>query len=261
MGLQLALLALWASPSATSTKASLPTAAFSFVASIVLPIVSYLEHERTIRPSSLLNVYLFSTLLPDITRARTLWLQQYNHTTAIVMTVGVVVKAMLLLLEMLEKHDILAPTLEVSPPEATAGIFNKFFFWWLNSLFREGFSRTLAVEDLFILDKHLKSRYLETILQSAWIRVTRKTSNSLLITALRTLKWPLLSVIFPRLCLIGFNFAQPFLINNAIDFTNEPISDGSMNVGYGLIGAYLLVYCGIAVCAYSILLNVPLIIV
>lgn len=77
--------------------------------------------------------------------------------------------------------------------------------------------------------------------------VKKKRPNSLLAVTFRTLKWPLLSIALPRICLIGFNFSQPFLINRAISFSLEPESQHTTNVGYGLIFAYVLVYTGIAV--------------
>lgn len=75
----------------------------------------------------------------------------------------------------------------------------------------------------------------------------KKKAHSLFVVALRCFKWPLLSVVFPRLCLIAFNFCQPFLINSAINLSQEPVNDRTTNNGYGLIGAYILVYIGIAV--------------
>lgn len=60
--------------------------------------------------------------------------------------------------------------------------------------------------------------------------------------------WPILAVVPPRLALIGFNFCQPFLIERAVDYSNETYLVQSNNIGYGLIGAYVVVYIGIAVC-------------
>jgi hypothetical protein len=62
------------------------------------------------------------------------------------------------------------------------------------------------------------------------------------------LKWPLLTIIFPRLCLIGFNYAQPFLISRAISYIGQPSEPEDKNYGYGLIAATGLIYLGIAVC-------------
>jgi len=57
----------------------------------------------------------------------------------------------------------------------------------------------------------------------------------------------LLLVVPPRLSLIGFTYAQPFLITRAIDFLSEPDTVNSKNIGYGLIGATGLIYLGIAI--------------
>ena len=56
-----------------------------------------------------------------------------------------------------------------------------------------------------------------------------------------------MSIAFPRLCLIAFNFCQPFLISRTLDWSIEDINDQTYSIGYGLIGAYLLVFVGIAV--------------
>ncbi|KAL8873713.1 MAG: hypothetical protein Q9174_000860 [Haloplaca sp. 1 TL-2023] len=45
----------------------------------------------------------------------------------------------------------------------------------------------------------------------------------------------------------GFNFSQPFLITRAIEFNQQPVTQETTNQGYGLIGAYFLVYVGIAI--------------
>ena len=77
--------------------------------------------------------------------------------------------------------------------------------------------------------------------------MTKKSPNALLFTSFKAFKWPLLSIVFPRLCLIACNFAQPFLISNAIELSLAPVTANTTNTGYGLIGAYFLVYTGIAV--------------
>ena len=59
------------------------------------------------------------------------------------------------------------------------------------------------------------------------------------------LRWPLFKTILPRLCLIGFNYSQPFLIGKAVTYVGQ--KGASQNYGYGLIGATALVYLGMAV--------------
>lgn len=48
--------------------------------------------------------------------------------------------------------------------------------------------------------------------------------------------------------MIGFKFAQPFLINRVIDYIQEKGgNDARKDVGYALVGATGLVYFGLAV--------------
>lgn len=47
--------------------------------------------------------------------------------------------------------------------------------------------------------------------------------------------------------MIGFNYAQPFLINRTVKFVNEPSTPENKNIGYGLIGATAVTYIGRAV--------------
>lgn len=54
-------------------------------------------------------------------------------------------------------------------------------------------------------------------------------------------------MILPRLCVVGFNYAQPFLIDRAITLLSEPLDEQTSNYGRGLIGATALIYLGIAV--------------
>lgn len=116
-------------------------------------------------------MYLFPSLLFDIARVRTLWLRQDGweaRTIAIISSVAVGIKFLLLLLESIEKRSLLRHEYKNCPPEATAGIFNRGFFVWLNPLFKKGFSNLMTVDDLFALDKQLYSERLQENLESKW---------------------------------------------------------------------------------------------
>ncbi len=245
--MQLALVALWAKPITTKTTASVADAALSSVGALALAILSFVEHERSIRPSLVIQSYLSLTILLDAARVRTLWLQSYNGAVAAITTVSFTVKLFLVIIEATEKRDILRPKWKPTSPEATSGLFSRSVFWWLNGLFRTGFERSLCMEDLLPLDKHLTCDYLYDRLQTAWVNLPAKVPRSLLFLFFSRLRWRLLSVVPPRLGLIAFNFCQPFLIQRAISFSSRTKSEDPNDVGYGLIGAYFLVYTGIAI--------------
>ena len=67
---------------------------------------------------------------------------------------------------------------------------------------------------------------------------------NLLWVCFRTLRWPLLMTVPPRLCLLGFTIFQPLILNRFLRFLQTPSDD--VRVGYGLIGAYFLVYFGMS---------------
>ena len=244
---QLALVALWAKPTTAKTTASVANAVLGSVGTLALAILSFVEHERSLRPSLVIQSYLSLTLLLDAVRLRTLWLQSYNDAVAAITTVSFTIKTLLVAVEAIEKRNILHPRWRSTSPEATGGLFSRSVFWWLNGLFRTGFKRSLYMEDLLPLDKHLTCEYLYDKLQTAWIDVPVRAPRTLLFLFVGRLKWRLFSAVPPRLGLIAFNFCQPFLIQRAISFSSRSKLEDPNDVGYGLIGAYFLVYTGIAI--------------
>lgn len=81
-------------------------------------------------------------------------------------------KSFLLVLEALEKRRFLRSEYKASPPEATASIFNRSFFWWLNPLFVRGFSSLLRMDDLFEVDKQMRSEYVHERMEQAYNKGT-----------------------------------------------------------------------------------------
>ena len=71
--------------------------------------------------------------------------------------------------------------------------------------------------------------------------------NTLFTTWLRAFGGQMMTPIIPRLFMIAFNYTQPFLISIAIALAITPQIQPFNNFGYGLIGAYTIVYVGIAV--------------
>jgi ATP-binding cassette subfamily C (CFTR/MRP) protein 1 len=53
--------------------------------------------------------------------------------------------------------------------------------------------------------------------------------------------------VLPRILLIALTYCQPLLIKRVFSLQMEPVTESSRNIGYGLLGAYGLVYAGIAV--------------
>jgi len=94
---------------------------------------------------------MFSVLF-DIARARTLWSIADNKTVAIIFSVTIGVRVLLLILEALGKRRLLKPMYKDSSPESTTGVIGQSMFWWLHPLLRRGYSVVISMSDLMTLD-------------------------------------------------------------------------------------------------------------
>ncbi|KAF6834099.1 ABC multidrug transporter [Colletotrichum musicola] len=247
VALNLALLVLWATTSITNTRATIPTAVLGLLASLAFCLLSWLEHDRSVRPSFVLSTYLSLSVLLDTARARTLWMLAPDRTIPAVLTCALALRAAMIVIESTEKRRILVPEHKGYSREVTSGTFNRSVFFWLTSLFINGYRNILKLDDLYPLDPKLASEPLCRKLAEAWDNVPDKTvPGALFSTWLRVFSRPLCAAVIPKLFQIGFNYAQPFLIQEAILLAALPQTQEYNNRGFGLIGAYVLVYTGIA---------------
>lgn len=235
----------------------MPAAALDFAAASALCVLSYFEHSRSVRPSFIINLYLLISLPFDVARSRTLWLSSSRQSIALVLTISTVVKAAVLVLEANTKRDILLDRYRDLPPEATSGIYSRSTFWWMNPLLKTGFFKTLLLKDLYALDPEIQSRDLLVRFRQAWDRTNKQKSHCLFNACAFTLLWPFLASAIPRLILMGFRYSQPFLLHRTVEFVQEQASRETRSIGWGLVGAYAIVYVGLAVftAAYMHLTN------
>ena len=125
-----------------------------------------MEHIRSRRPSTLLTLYLFLSLVFDVVQARTLWLIHYNALTAGTFTMATVIKAGVLLLESKEKTLLIDMDYKDTSPEETNSFFNRAFIYWVNGLISKGYRRVLMLGDLYQLDEELAA---ESLYKNFWI--------------------------------------------------------------------------------------------
>ncbi|KAG8425172.1 hypothetical protein J3458_001901 [Metarhizium acridum] len=121
-----------------------------------ITMLTYLEHHRSVRPSSMLCVYLLLSSLFESVRCRTLWLLHSAQPLATIVSALLATKVALLLLEFQNKAFILSGKGRSLGPEATSGIISRSLLWWLNDLFFTGYGTTLSVEKLHLSDSDLR---------------------------------------------------------------------------------------------------------
>ncbi|PVH74356.1 ABC transporter-like protein [Cadophora sp. DSE1049] len=235
------------SQSSLRTGASLAAALLALFASLGLCLLSNIEHTKNIRPSSIINAYLLLTLPFEAAQVRTRWLRGDNLAGNGVASAILAVKLWLLISEAIEKRGLLFMPYASPSPEATSGLYSRGFFWWLNPLFRLGFSNVVNDSDLFSADEDLLSRSLESKFSHHWAnRSKRPQKHTLVWVMLRTMLKPLAASVPPRLAFTFFRFMQPLLIRKIIELVGEPDSESADNRGWGLTAAVGLVYLGVA---------------
>lgn len=243
--MQTVLLILHALSSSLRTRATIAASALTVLDALGLCLLSHAEHIRSVRPSAIINAYLLFTLPFDAARARTLWLGDSTKSIAAVFTGTLCVKIMILIAEAIEKRGILLDQYSGSSPEFTSGIYSRSFFWWLNKLMTTGFHRVIQNEDLYPIDEEMSSAFLQHHGQRVWQTASRGKPRALFWSTLKATRAPFAYCMIPRVCLIGFRYAQPFLLSRTVDFANSPEEPDS--IGWGLTAAFGLVFLGLAV--------------
>ena len=245
---QIAILVLWSKEAERKTTTSLAAAALSFVDTPFLAATSWCEHAYSPRPSALLNVYLLLSVLFDAVQTRTIWLMEFSSKIAALLTVTLAIKVCLLLLESIEKGRFLPPEWQDRSPEEKGGIFSQSLLLWLRRILLEGRKRIISMKDLYALDDGLRTtRWAEAFWERWTVGSATATPISAATVLFRTLKWPFLAPVLPRLAQMAFTICQPLLLRRFLDYLQGDETVAAEATGYGFIGAYGLVYLGMAI--------------
>lgn len=219
-------------------------AATDFVAAISLAALSSCSHARSPRPSHLIHVYLFITLLLDVAVVRTAWITS-PRAYSVTVLVTLLVKAILVVLESWHKTAWLLLDRKAISPETTSSLAGLSVFAWLYTLLMQGYHGFLSLEMLYPLDRSLMADTLSVRFQSSLKNHPLSQKHYSLVYALiRTLWKELLLPVFPRLVLLGASFCQPLLVESLLNLLQQEAHN--QNYGYGLILATFLTYSTIA---------------
>lgn len=161
LALKFVLLILWCLPQFRVTKISVASATVGMISTLALLLLSHYDHARSLKPSSLICLYLLGSIIFEIAQVRTLWLfHPIRYSLAATVTAALVVRCLLLVLETSENRDTLSPQHGRISPESFTGIFGQSTYWWLNRLFISGFRDELSLDDLYPLDEELLTKSL-----------------------------------------------------------------------------------------------------
>ena len=135
---------------------------------LAMVVLSYSEHHRSFRPSSILCIFLLVSLVGEIVQTRTIRHKYGWSTLSIGYLMSILLRAFLLLLESRSKRKQLKEPFKGYSPESTSSVLNQTLFLWINVLFKKGFRHLLTLADLFGPDAELSSQNLQDRFQTVW---------------------------------------------------------------------------------------------
>jgi ATP-binding cassette subfamily C (CFTR/MRP) protein 1 len=263
VAVRLACLILWHKNPITAY--SVAGSSVTVISSIAIVVLLLVGHTKSIRPSSLISVYLLSRITADAVQLRTLELRNYAPSISRTLSAGLGIQLLFLVLESWPRKRSIKDFTSYSPQD-TAGVFNRSILWWMNTLFMQGSKSILQQSDLFNLDFHLQSSRLRSEVLLIWNKsqplffIPKEAVQLILLDQFR--KHALLKTIFSclfvswlriapsRICSIALKYSQTFLLDEAVSYLAKPAALRDRSDAYGMIGAAALIYVGMGVCSF-----------
>lgn len=209
-----------------------------------------MEDQRSVTPSYLLVIYFSFTSLLSIPRLRSLWLMAPQDGIVVIRglwTAVFIVTVLVLLAQSMNKLKSLQPAYHALTKEELSGFWGRSFYVYLLPLLKAGNSKILELNDLPELDTELTGSHAGNSLEEKFSSDHLPRRFGLFRDSLKAYRSIVLWAIPARLALTAFSFSQPFLITTTINFINESSAEKENSYGRSIVGAYALVYAGIAV--------------
>ncbi|KAJ5533778.1 ABC transporter integral membrane type 1 [Penicillium freii] len=245
--LQVLFAAFQVRESVLHTRTSLPAVILNIIATFAASYASFLEDQRSAKPSDLLILFFSASSICRLPQLRSLWLIpsvgvcRYLSLASFLLTVAIIA------LESVQKIKILHSDYCGGTDEEKLGFWGRSFFIWVLPFLQTGYRGVLEVEDIPEVDKNLQGKCSGGELRKSWDSTRTNRSHGLIKAVFRAYGWACVSAIPPRLAYSCFTFAQPFLITATVNYIGGPLSSEPKIYGNGLIGAYVLVYLGLAI--------------
>ncbi|KAH8891439.1 P-loop containing nucleoside triphosphate hydrolase protein [Thozetella sp. PMI_491] len=221
--------------------------AIPFVAALAACQLSFLEHGRSPKPSTLLIAYLLASLICDGFFLRSIFSGHPLSAAPPVVLAAISPKFLYLIVESTNKRSYLRQPYKELPIEQTVSDLNRTFLFWINELILLGSSKLLTYHDLPGLDDTLQSRGIRERMEDLWAKT--ESGTALLWALFKFIRGGILVNSIPRLATIVFRYSQPIFISKMIKYVTEPVSQGAESdiTGYDLVLAAFIIYIGVTI--------------
>jgi hypothetical protein len=161
------------------TKTAVAASILSFIASLCVATMMYIQHVYTYKLSTFLSIFMSFTLIFHILQTRSYFNRDGAVTRGVFSTAITASKALLVLLEEIPKQRLpRTSNLHRLAMESIHGFWNRTLFIWLNSILALGFRKIMSIDDLQDIGSEFESEVLYQKFLQNW---NKGTSLSLLI--------------------------------------------------------------------------------
>lgn len=224
-GVNCAYLYFQATKTGYGGRYDLLSASLATGSSAVVVLFSRLAHTRMKRPSDIISIFLFASIICDVVQLRTHWLSLApSHLTGLLAaTAGL--SFLLLALELMSKSKTTITERFMEEKSASSSALSKVFMWWLNDLVRYAYGNQVGPEDLYPLDKELAAEKHRIRFMTRYRALQSKAKKSNTSASGWKVAGALVSALgascvapaLPRITMSAFGFAHPFFISSILD--------------------------------------------
>ncbi|KAG9850964.1 P-loop containing nucleoside triphosphate hydrolase protein, partial [Aureobasidium melanogenum] len=184
-------------------------------------------------------------LVVQAVHLRSIWLRNEDTIMRGLGIGQIVACAIFLAVESVSKESILLQRQKRSPQD-TNDVFSQRLFWWLNNMFKRGYTSVLAPNDLDKMDEDLSSTDPQRRFRLEWRKHTTKNPKvNMLRIIFSAIGYDMMFPVIPRLLMLAIQFSQPYLILRFVDYVDNP-EEGGTEEGILLVIATAIVYVAIA---------------
>ncbi|TIC33364.1 P-loop containing nucleoside triphosphate hydrolase protein [Wallemia mellicola] len=236
------------------------TASYSLqlVSSIILLPLSYAQHTRAYAPSTLISAHLAVTSLFSATQLRSFVNAGLDTEKFFAgYCVFFASTCCLFFAELIEKRWLMKSAMKPKAKETTSSIPSRIMFTFLYPVLYIGFKKSLSLDDVndFGLPEELSSndatkRFTKLLYGSQSETKDGKRTQPILMPSILAFYDFFFAAVIPKLLYVAVTFAQPFLVSTMLAFIDSYADENAVpqdpNVGWGLVGAYTIVYLSLA---------------
>ncbi|KAH8194638.1 hypothetical protein TruAng_011196 [Truncatella angustata] len=249
---ELASTVLCLTSSACPSGISIAANVITLVAALAVCHLSFNEHGRSVKPSTILMLYLLASVICEGTLLGLSDLGLWATGTTLVPVLSFSLKLIFLIIESINKRSYLREPYKELPVEQTVSDLNRAFLFWINDLILLGNSKLLKYSDIPGLHEALKSKGIRARIENVWDKTTKPDNQEgsegggvLLWALFRFFRRALVLNAIPRLLVIAFRYSQPIFINRTIRYVTQSTREiEEVNAtGYYLVLAAIRVQC------------------